>query len=510
MSNTKDTLELVKAARQNPSDELAKAAGYLQSGSAVSGLTAYDLEAPAKSLFPVLTPLRNRIARVSGKGGIQANWRAITGINTTGVMAGVAQGQRGAAVSHATADYLAAYRGAGLEDFVNFEAEYSAEGFDDVKARAVENLLRAVMIQEEFMDLGGNTSVPLGTTPTPVLADVTTGGSLGQTQTINVGCVALTLAGYQQLMGWNNGVTGQTLSLATAALVAVVSRTNMDGTVDQVAGGVARKSALASVTTATDGLATHRVTATVTPVAGAVAYAWYAGTAGNEVLAGVTSVNSFNFAATSTGTQNISALPAADNSADGLVYDGLLTQIMKSNSGAYFKDLPTGVAGVGSSLTSDGAAGIVEVDAAFADFWNQYRLSPDEMFVPAGVLLHMNKLVIANGGAPLIRYNIDAAANGGQIQAGVVLGSYLNKITGQYVKLTVHPNMPAGMIMFWSNSVPYPLSGVANIVQKRLRRDYYQMEWALRTRRYEYGVYFDGVLQNYFPPAFGIIRNIAA
>ena len=27
-------------------------------------------------------------------------------------------------------------------------------------------------------------------------------------------------------------------------------------------------------------------------------------------------------------------------------------------------------------------------------------------------------------------------------------------------------------------------------------------------RRYEYGVYFDGVLQNYFPPAFGMITNI--
>jgi len=37
----------------------------------VSGLTYYDLELGAKFLYPVLTPLRNMIPRVSGKGGIQ-------------------------------------------------------------------------------------------------------------------------------------------------------------------------------------------------------------------------------------------------------------------------------------------------------------------------------------------------------------------------------------------------------------------------------------------------------
>ena len=31
--------------------------------SIASGLTAYDLEAPSKNLYPVLTPLRNRIPR---------------------------------------------------------------------------------------------------------------------------------------------------------------------------------------------------------------------------------------------------------------------------------------------------------------------------------------------------------------------------------------------------------------------------------------------------------------
>ena len=56
--------------------------------------------------------------------------------------------------------------------------------------------------------------------------------------------------------------------------------------------------------------------------------------------------------------------------------------------------------------------------------------------------------------------------------------------------------------------MPYPLSNVPNTVQIRTRREYYQIEWPLRARRYEYGVYADEVLQNYAPFAFGAITNI--
>ena len=99
-NTTAETLALMKDAQSAPNNELAKA--FLQSGSAIQGITAYDLEAPAKKLYPVITPLRNRIPRVSGKGGIQANWRSITGINTGGISAGVGQGNRGGVIATST------------------------------------------------------------------------------------------------------------------------------------------------------------------------------------------------------------------------------------------------------------------------------------------------------------------------------------------------------------------------------------------------------------------------
>ena len=81
---------------------------------------------------------------------------------------------------------------------------------------------------------------------------------------------------------------------------------------------------------------------------------------------------------------------------------------------------------------------------------------------------------------------------------------------GASIDIMLHPNVPPGTILFISRAVPYPLSNVGNVLQMKTRRDYYQIEWPLRTRMYEYGVYFDGVLQNYFPPAFGMITNITS
>jgi hypothetical protein len=307
--------------------------------------------------------------------------------------------------------------------------------------------------------------------------------------------------------GLNNGSTGATTptSFSGISLPASVTRTNSDGTTDSYGGGTAQKSTAASQTTTGS---TSTISASVATTAGAVGYAWFWGASGSEVLGAVTSINSVVITAAATGAQNASVF-ASDNSTNGLVYDGLLSQIFKSGSGAYVKTMATGTAGTGTPLTSDTAGGIVEIDAAFASFWNQYRLSPDTIYVNAQELLNMNKKIIAGGAAPLFRFTLDAENVNQSYNAGAVLGSYLNKITNTSVKVQVHPSIPAGTIMFYSDSIPYSLSGVANVLQVRARRDYYQLEYPLRTRIYEYGVYLDAVLQNYFPPAFGVITNIA-
>jgi hypothetical protein len=498
---TQETLALVKAAHGTPDGELAKA--WTQSGSATSGITAYDLEPAAKQLYPVITPLRNSMPRVSGKGGIQANWRAITGVNTSGVRGGVSGGNRGGVITSTTADYTASYKGIGLEDYVTFEADYAAEGFDDLRAKAVEGLLRSTMIMEERLILGGNSSYALGNTATPTLTSANTGGGLTGNVGYGVGVVALTLDAY--LNGSLAGGVPQT-----------IARTNADSSTDTVNCGTANPSAQANIINANTG-ATTTISATVTALAGAVAYAWYWGAnSGNLTLGAITTINSVLITAAATGNAsqpggNFQALVAADKSRDSLVFDGLLTMASQSSLNSYQKVMATGTAGTGTPLTADGIGGVVEIDTALKSFWDNYRLSPDTIWVNSQEMQAIAKAT-ANGTTTAAQRIVISAEPGSVIGGGFIVRSYLNKYAmdgNTELKVRLHPNMPPGTMLFTTSQLPYPLSNVSNVMQMRMRRDYYQIEWPQRSRKYEYGVYADGVLQHYFPPSLGVITNVA-
>lgn len=498
MSLVEDTLRALGLAKGAAAGDQFKKA-WTQSNSATSGLTEYDLEAPAKTLYPVITPLRNRTPRVGGGRGIQANWRAITGVNINGMSAGVGEGNRGGVIATSTADYFAAFRTLGLEDNVTFEAESAAEGFDDVRARAVEGLLRSLFIQQERLMVGGCASQGLGTTPTPTLAAVGSGGSIPTTTTVHVRCVALTLEGYLNS------------SIAGGIPAGQLTRTNADGSTDVYGGGTAAISADASVATSAN---SSSVTASVAAVTGAVAYAWFWGaTAAGATLGAITTINSVVITtATGTGTQSPSSAGVdwtADHSTNSLVYDGLLTQIVKTGSNSYVAVQPTGTAGTGTALTADGNGGIVEVDAALKAFWNNYRLSPSDIWVNSQEQENMTKKILQGGSNAAQRFMVEV--KDGLVAGGFKITSYLNKFAMEgatELPVKLHPNIPPGTILFTTDKLPYPLSNVRNVLQVRMRKGYYQLEWPLRSRKYEYGVYSDEVLQNYFPPAFGIITNI--
>lgn len=493
MNLTKETIELMKSAQSEANIQKA----FAQPGSPVEGLQTYDLTAPSQKLYPVLTPLRNRIPRVGGGRAIQANWKAITGINTSNQRAGVAEGQRGGAIEQTTVERMAAYRGFGLENFVTFEADYAAKGFEDIKAQAVTQTLQATMIAEEMMILGGNTTLKMGVTPTPTLVASTDAAGAISAATLSVICVALGLQAYWDVAGANNGAVGQALNIASAKVPGEITRQNTDGTTTTFGGGSAQKSAAGSVTAG----AGKKVTASIPAVRGAVAYAWYWGAAGSEKLGAVTTAAKVEITANAAGTQAASEL-TKDNSTSSLEYDGLLTQIALPDSGGYFSDKQTG------ALTSDGAGGVYEFEEAFIHFFTRYRLSPDTVYVNARDLVSLTKLIIGNSGAPLIKLNVDIS-NTNNIRAGTVVGSYLNKVTGDELNIVVHPNLPAGSYLFYSSRLPAYVQGATSPIQIRTRQEYYQIEWPLRTRKYEYGVYADAVLQCLFTPAFGLITNAA-
>jgi hypothetical protein len=499
MTAQQTALELTQAIRKaqaapvfDPRFSSLEKSTFSQASSPTSGLTYYDLEAGAKLLFPVLTPLRNSIPRVSGRGGVQAAWRAVTAINSTGLRIGVSGGNRGAVAAVTTKDYVATYKGIGIETNADFEAQFAGQNFDDVRALAAQTGLEALMIGEEAMLLGGNTSMSLGVTATPTLAASASGGALA-TATWSVICVALTLDGLMN-------------SSVATGVQASISRANADSSSDVFGGGAAQKSANATVSvTGPSG----SVTATVAAKTGVFGYAWYWGAAGSEVLGAVTTVNSVAITAAATGTQTAASLPAADWSANSLAFDGLLTQALLPGSGAMVNVQPTGVAGAGTPLTSDGAGGIVEIEAVLKANWDLYRLSPDEVWVSSQEANNISKKILAGGASGAQRFIFDTKQDA--IGGGVMVTTYKNKYSlagAKSLDIKIHPNMPAGTMLFLTRKLPYPLANVGNVIQVRTRQDYYQIEWPLRARRYEYGVYADEVLQHFFPPSMSVITNI--
>ncbi len=145
------------------------------------------------------------------------------------------------------------------------------------------------------------------------------------------------------------------------------------------------------------------------------------------------------------------------------MFDGLLTFASQSSLNSYQKVMATGTAGTGTPLTSDGIGGVVEIDTALKSFWDNYRLSPDTIWVNAQEMQAIAKAT-ANGTTTAAQRIVFQADPGNVIGGGVIVRSYLNKYAmngATELKVRLHPNLPPGTMLFTTSRLPYPLSNVA-------------------------------------------------
>jgi hypothetical protein len=483
---TQETLGLMK-------DSLAK------NVTISTGLTAYDLQAPAKNLYPTITPLRNSIPRVARLNpGDAAHWRSI--FSTTGsgfdAMGWVPEGQRSASMSYSAVSVTLPYVTLGEEDTVTFEAEAAAQGFEDINATATLRILQKTMRKEETALLGGNASLALGKPGTPTLSASGTGATL-PVATYSVIVVALTFEGYR-----NSSLSG---GVATTMTI-----TGNDGNTYTLSGGSSLRSN--NVTQAVTTLG-QTLFATVPIVNGAVAYAWYVGAAGSETLQAITTINSAAFSTPliASGQQPATAVTADNSRNPGLAFDGLLTDGFNLATASYVQPLPSGVAGTGTFLTPSGRGSIIEIDNMLLQMWNSYRISPTVIYVNAQEQKNITAKCLTNASGPLVRYNVDASQSAPyEMTASGVVRWYYNPFTGVEIPLIVHPDLPPGTILAYCERLPawYQSNETPNVAEVLTRRDYYRVDWPVRTRRREFGVYTEEVLAVYASFGIGIITNI--
>ena len=494
LQTTEETLRLTKQALSE--NALAK------NVSIATGLSAYDLQAPAKNLYPIVTPLRNALPRVARLNpGDAARWRTITSIIGSGydAMGWVPEGQRTASMSYSAQLQVAPYLTLGEEDAVTFEAEAAAEGYEDLNATATLRLLQKTMRKEETALLGGNASLALGTPPAPALTATGSGATL-PAGTYSVIVVALSFE------GWKNS----TLSGGVATSKTI---TGNDGNTYTLNGG----SSMRSANTTQAVTLGQALNATASVIPGAVAYAWYVGAVGGEALQAITTINSAAFSAPLASGQQAGSLITADNSRNAtLAFDGLLTVGFNPVYGAFVQALATGTAGTGSFMTPSGRGSVVEIDNMLVAMWNNYRLSPTVLYVNAQEQRNITNKCLTNASGPLLHYNVGADNDNSRpygVSASGVVRWYYNPFSvdgGFDIPVKVHPDLPPGTILALCERLPvwYQSNQTPNVAEVLTRRDYYRVDWPLRTRRREFGVYAEETLAVYAPFGVGILTNI--
>lgn len=490
-----------KALAKRLSDEdLTKA--FSQPTSAIQGLAQYDLEQGARLLYPITTILRNMIPRVTGGTGIQANWRSVTAVNPTGLNIGLSEGHRGGYMSQTIQNVFASFATSGMDNFVTEQAYLAAVSFEDLYALMATVTLQGVMEGEELLDIGGNNSLALGQVSVPAQgATATTGGFLSNGATYSVVCVPLTYLGMHwavpPTVAGNGALSGGTVPLPYV-------RTNADGSTDNIQGFAGQSNVSAAINLAGGG-STQVINATVTAIPGACGYAWFLGaTAGTERLVAITGYPAVTITNTNSTGQLASLVGATDTSLNALNYNGLITQIETAGSGAYTKDL----AGAALTTSGSGTGGITEIDNAINSFIANYRLVPTDIFMSPYDQGKAKNLVLT-GNTNLAPFVMGEASSSG-LAAAAQLKVYNNPVGFGTPQLAVHahPFLPAGTMIFYSRTNPYPLSNVPNLIRKLCRRDYWQVDWPVVTNQRTMGVYFDAVLQLYFAPAFGMITGM--
>jgi hypothetical protein len=503
---TNQTIAMQKA----QATELAKDA-TTQGYTTATGLTGFNLEAPSKSLFPVLSPLRNVIPRTKAQNGAKtAQWKAITAINAGNARATTPFGAAGNTISTKEQDFAAPYKIISLGDTVQYDAQIQAQGFQDLRATSGVNTLYALMEQEEVVLMGGQ-NFTLGTPSAPSLVNATTGGTIGPVN-VGVAVAARTMQGYYD---------GQSGLPSTQATTGVLTG------------------------------ATNQVTATAVYVPGATIYDWYVGTAGGTLYYyGSTTINIMVIsnvpvaAATTTGiTYGGASLPgyytnatppvwtasttaaiataAGDNSIDTNAFNGIIASLVGDYVNGQFVQHGTGlncgsyIASLNGALLTGNNGTINEIDAALMYLWNNARVSPTKILMNATDRVNASNKMIATGGAYLM-FQPDNVAQRQGVVGGQVVSQYINKaMNGVAIPIEVHPYLPQGTILGLTESLPYPNNKVSNVLEIETQLEYQQIEYAVNRQsgttggpRYDFEVRAQETFKNYFPGSMFMIQNV--
>ena len=459
-----------------------------------TSFAAFDLEAPAKLLTPRPTPLRNRIPRKkgvgtshrvkrilgytgTGTGGVGNTWPGITETTTTAF--GSINYERGPKISYAADDLILPYNSYSLSDSVSFDANFSGMGYQDLRQLSSTSTLYATMLMEERMMLmaRGTASGYSGALSAPTFTKAAPSASGSQT--------ALAATTYYINVTADAGISGS--GFGESILGTETSQVVGSGAV---------------------------LTVTVsTPVAGALGYNIYVGTAtgaanlkyigtlkgtGTFTVQGATSIQTTGNTAPFKTTGAAASRAAADTSAYATGYDGILPTVLGPNSG-YNNAINSTF-----STSNPGA----EYQAVFANLYDSVKADPDLVLLNGNDRKQLSD-AIKSGSTANYRLTIDNPGTGGTTYGSIVTGLQ-NEVTGKSVDLEVHPWLPQGVSPVLSFTLPIPDTEVSDVWSNFLVQDYMGIQWPVTQFAYEFSTYFRGTFFCTAPAWNGAVSGIVS
>lgn len=453
------------------------------------GLTAYDLEAPAKQLVPQYTPLRNSIPRTKGVGNAH-QYKRITSYTNAGITYGGGAPQlspffsstnsantsfgsntgvggglslnRPQKIAYTGDSIGVGYVELGFSDQVDYLSYFQGLGFEDLKALSHTALLWSHMMGEERAMLYGRGS---GT-------------------------------------GYEGAVTG--LAVGTPTATGTGGPTNWPSSGSLYFGvtastGFGETAVVASSAIGTLPTSGQVVQLPITEPVGAINYNLYAGTSSSTlklVQAGVlpTLVSGSPVVTFSTYSTSGAAAPSTDTSASALSYDGILAVQSDPTKSAFVTRLNRVLS---QSLT--------EFDTALSGMFVANGADPEEMWVTAAIRSELNQ-ILRNGQENGYRINLQASGPNGTL--GTMANGYVNPNTGRVMDINVHRFMPNGVILFRSTTINTPNNHIPAPVAAVNVQDYMAIDWPSIQMSYDTSTYQVGTLAHYAPEWSGVFLGV--
>ncbi len=459
-----------------------------------SGFVPFDLVAPSRLIYPVYSPMRNKIPRTPGQGNSRRA-KLVNGISGSRTAGSVGNSIRWsinefdggsfsswpnglpAAGAQNAVDLNIPYKFFGLSESLSWLAQFGGQGFEDISSLANLILLQEAMIAEEDAIFSGTgTALSTPSAPTVVARAAGTGEVpvTGGTTTIYV---VVTATNYY----------GETLP-STAGTAAVASGDVYDVTIVPVRGA-------------------FQYNVYVTTGASAGTYYLYKKGQGGTLLTlqGALPVSGANPPTHDTGTSSA-------NDFEGLM--SILDGHAVTDASVY----PAGWSGVGTNKAVGATLGIAPMFTVLQQLWDTgssadgvagaYRANPAELVCEGTDASRLaTDLLNNNSDATAYRMFISQDDVGG-IRSGAAVSEFQNPITRAVVKVLVHPWLTQGTAFVMSYTLPMSWTNVANCWEMVMVQDLLSVSWPVIDPTFRYSIFEYGSFVGYGPQYSAVLGGL--